>query len=295
MKENQASITAFTVLQGMLYIGKATPHSYLVDGEIVKIGNQILADSDEGKKRLKQLNSPLTKLSVNVREYLLLPGITLHYILRKRYIEDQTRKAIADGATQIVNLGAGFDTLCWRLSKEHPEVNFIEIDHPDTHKLKTRALAAASADLTNMHFLAVDFNHQDLNTALGEFIKFDQSRQTLYICEGVMMYLTEEEIGYMFATIKNLTGSGSQLLFTALEPQGSPRNNTRKLLYLFLSLISEPLKWELDSDNIPVFLAQYSCHMTAKAGTNVLKESYLKPEIPATLHYGEYLVMAKFD
>jgi methyltransferase (TIGR00027 family) len=224
-----------------------------------------------------------------------LPGITLHYILRKKYIEEQTRKAIDEGATQIVNLGAGFDTLCWRLHKQHPHVNFIEIDHPDTHKLKYRALASKAEQTDNMHFLSVDFNDQDLKSALSNFDKFDQSKPTLYICEGVMMYLTEEEIGHMFDAIRSMTGKGSQLLFTALEPKESPNNNTRKLLYIFLNLISEPLKWEKNSEQIPTFLNAHQCTMKARAATPTLQKNYLNPDIPATLHHGEYLVLASFD
>jgi hypothetical protein len=45
MKENQASSTAFTVLQGILYIAQHPRHAYLVPKEVVEVAQQILAAS----------------------------------------------------------------------------------------------------------------------------------------------------------------------------------------------------------------------------------------------------------
>ncbi len=297
MKENQASSTAFMVLQGLLYIAQSTEHAGLVADDIVTIGKQILEASKEGKKRLRQLHNPLLPWVVGLKEYLFLPGITLHYVLRKNYIEDMTRQAIADGVTQVINLGAGFDTLAWRLKDRHPQVNFIEIDHPDTNRLKTLALAVPgtpTTELVNMHFLSVDFTEQNLDSALREFSYFDSDRPTLFICEGVLMYLEIAAISELFNAINQLTGEGSLLLFTSVEPQGSKANNTRALLYRYLDFIGEPIKWSLDSEKLPAFLHQQHCHLQARADTHELKRRYLKSDTTTTLHHGEYLVMARF-
>ena len=50
----------------------------------------------------------------------------------KRFFETQARKTIADGATQVLVLGAGYDLLCLRLGLVFPDVSFLEIDHPAT-------------------------------------------------------------------------------------------------------------------------------------------------------------------
>src|SRR5687768_12733826 len=47
-------------------------------------------------------------------ERAILPGIIVHYLARKRWLEQQVLAAIGDGCRQVVVLGAGFDTLAWR-------------------------------------------------------------------------------------------------------------------------------------------------------------------------------------
>ncbi|WP_111979968.1 class I SAM-dependent methyltransferase [Algibacillus agarilyticus] len=295
MKENEASSTAFTVLQGILHVAYSTPHQYLVDKDIVETGELILKGSEEGRKRLKQITSPLSKLSTKLREYLLLPGITVHYVLRKSYIEEQALKAISEGVTQVVNLGAGFDTLAWRLHHVHSQVNFIEIDHPDTHKVKSEALLSDSSNKKdNMHFLSVDFTQQDLYSALDEFSAFDATRKTLYICEGVMMYLEVDEVNAIFSAIDKLTGADSLLLFTCLEPQHSPKNNVRSLLFSYLNMIGEPIKWELESQYMNKYLADKNCKFLALADTPELKKHFITHDSNYVYHEGEYLVLCRF-
>jgi len=47
----------------------------------------------------------------------------------------------------VINLGAGFDTLAYRLLQKYKEVNFIEIDHLATHKIKRDALTNVVAPI----------------------------------------------------------------------------------------------------------------------------------------------------
>lgn len=295
MKQDQVSSTAFTVMQGILYIAQSSPFSHLVKDEVSEVGKQLLMDSEDGRNRLKQLTSPILPLTVKIKEFLLLPGITLHYVLRKSYIEDKTIEAIQKGAKQIVNLGAGFDTLAWRFCQQHKTVNFIEIDHPATSKYKQQALQKGAADLDNMHFLSVDFSQQNLYQALNECEQFDTSLPTLYICEGVLMYLSKQDIDLLFTSISKLTGANSQLLFTAIEPQHSPKNNVRNLLYLYLKAVNEPICWTQDSAQLEEFVNAQNCSLEAYADTGELRRRYLKEDKIPTLHWGEYLVSVRFN
>jgi methyltransferase (TIGR00027 family) len=288
MKENKASITAYTVLQGIMYLARRTPYHYLVPKQTVELGEKVLSHSDEGRKRLAQIHKPGFSLGVKIREYLFLPGITLHYALRKLAIEAHARAALKDGVQQIVSLGAGFDSLALRLAEENPDVNIIEIDHPDTQQFKAQALK--DADQPNLHYLSIDFTHQNLEDRLGAFNAFQDDAATLYICEGVTMYLTTDEITHMFNAIRTLSGSGTRFLFTALEPQNSPANNTRKLLQLYLNLIGEPIKWVMEKDKMADFLEKQSCTLLALNATEQFRANHLKPDDHPTLHEGEYLV-----
>lgn len=295
MKQDQVSSTAFTVMQGILYIAQSSPFSYLVKDDVAEIGKQLLMDSEDGRKRLQQLKSPMLPLTVKIKEFLMLPGITLHYILRKSYIEDKAIEAISNGVQQIVNLGAGFDTLAWRFCQQYNDVNFIEIDHPATSKYKKNALEKDAGELTNMHFLSVDFSQQNLYQALSACDNFDENKPTLYICEGVLMYLSKQDIDVLFESIQKLTGSHSQLLFTAIEPQHSAKNNVRDLLYFYLKMVNEPICWTQDSNELAEFVASQNCTLEAYADTAELRQRYIKEQKTPTLHWGEYLVSVKFN
>jgi O-methyltransferase involved in polyketide biosynthesis len=78
---------------------------------------------------------PIAKLV----ERVTIPGILLHYALRKKCIRELVRSALANGVAQVVILGAGFDPLSSELQREFPTAVFWEIDHPATQRHKVRA------------------------------------------------------------------------------------------------------------------------------------------------------------
>lgn len=293
MKENKASQTAYTVLQGLMYVARKTRHKDLVTEEMRAYGEMILSATQEGQKRLHQIEQPGFGWSVRIREALLVPGLTLHYILRKKAIEYRARQLIAEGVEQIICLGAGFDSLALRLANEFRHVNVIEIDHPETQRDKVDALQESQQD--NFHYLDIDFTHQNLQDRLTQFVHFQKDKRSLYICEGVMMYLNEADITHMFQAIRHLSGVGTDFLFTALEPANSSQNNSRKLLYLILKLMGEPIKWDMPQTAIADFLATQNCILCHLDNTNSFKKLFLTDDDQSVLHHGEYLVQTRFQ
>jgi len=293
MKDDQASLTALAVLQGLLYTARHSQHKHLVSDNVVMAAENILQASKAGKKRLQQLDSALFRWLAPKIEALLMPGITLHYALRKRFIEDATRNAIEkEGITQVINLGAGFDALAWCLHKEHPEVNFIEIDHPATNALKAQALLKGEEKPANLNLLAVDFSKEKLEQALTQCEYFDPSRPTWFICEGVLMYLDQADVKQVFQSIIHLTGKDTQLIFTSVAPMQSSENNVGKLLKWYLKYASEPLNWLCEPADISHFVVQQNFALTQLATTSVLQQLYARNEPIENLHKGEYIVIA---
>ncbi|MER2492814.1 class I SAM-dependent methyltransferase [Catenovulum sediminis] len=291
MEQDKASSTAYTVLQGTLYTANKSQYASLVSEDVITACQQILQASEIGRARLKQLESKSYNLLASFAEKILMPGITLHYVLRKRYIEEVVREALTDGVTQVVNLGAGFDSLAWRLHKEYSEVNFIEIDHPATNAEKEKALFDTQPE--NLSLLAIDFSQTDTKGALSQFDRFDPSRPTIYICEGVLMYLKKQDVDLLFKNLKELTGTSTRIVFSALEPMSSANNNTGLLLRIYLKLVSEPLNWTISSTDISEFLDKQAFKLLEIADTPLLAEKSLKGIKHGTLHKGEYLVLAR--
>ncbi len=293
MKENEASATAYAVLQGLLFLGRQNRYPGLVSDEVMDVGCKILQHSAEGQRRLKQISSSLFATLVPVIERLTVPGLSLHYGLRKRFIEDATRAVLADGYTQVVNLGAGFDTLAWRLHLEFPDINFIEIDHPATSAAKVPALASISKPGENLHFLEVDFTKQTLSERLGNFKGFHKDRKTAFICEGVISYLTAEQARELLRTLRELSPQGCRFIGTCVVPMGTVDDNTGPLLNLYLSIKGEGLKWRIAPEEVGSFFTNEDYEILGVIPTKEMKEKFLSSPLQGILHRAEYGVIAQ--
>ncbi len=292
MKEERASSTAYTVIHGILHTAKNPQLSHLVDEESIAACTKILSASAEGRRRLAELDSPVKSRLLPFLEWLLLPGITLNYVLRKRVIEEKVLAAIEEGCTQIVNIGAGFDTLAWRLSRRFASVTFIEIDHPATSREKTEALRSTDAP-SNLYFVEADLSKTSLEEALEGCDGFNAKRKTLYICEGVLMYLDEMHVSGVFESLKNLTGEGTIFVFTCMEANESEKNNVRTLLHLYLKLKNERYLWYIRDTELPRFIEKHGYALVEMADSETYRKRYLPKNYDGLLHRGEYVVVAK--
>ncbi|MEE9345475.1 MAG: class I SAM-dependent methyltransferase [Methylococcales bacterium] len=292
MKDDQASSTAFTVLQGLLYTAKRPEYQHLVSEEVIKAAQAILSASESGQKRLQQLDSYWFLRLVPLLEWLMMPGITLHYALRKRVIEDVTLEALRNNIVQVVNLGAGFDTLAWRLHSQYSAVQFIEIDHPATNQLKEKALLQADNRAKNLHWVSVDFSRHSLKEALQGFSAFDEAKKTLFICEGVLMYLQQADVIQLLAEIRQLSGSETQCVFTCVESINSPKNNMGVLLKWYLNYKSEVLQWSIGAEFLAGFLHEQHYELLKISDSDMFKKNYLKSNVNPRLYQGEYIAVA---
>src|SRR6266853_1496762 len=68
-----------------------------------------------GLKTVEMLSHPGLRWAARLAERATVPGLLLHFMLRKRWIEEVVRSALAEGCEQVVVMGAGFDTLALRL------------------------------------------------------------------------------------------------------------------------------------------------------------------------------------
>lgn len=140
--------------------------------------------------------------------------------MRTRYIDEQLARAVADGATQIVILGAGFDTRGYRL-KEIFAAHAVdpgtmpvvyEVDAPATQRHKRQRVAELFDPVPgHLRFVPVDFNRQDLATELAR-AGYDSGRLAFFICEGVSMYVPENNMKQTLISIASNAAPGSRVV-----------------------------------------------------------------------------------
>ena len=147
-------------------------------------------------------------------------GLVWLMLVRTRHIDERMQRAVRDGATQLVILGAGFDTRAWRFTELLKDVAVIEIDRAATQEYKKRrvedALGGAPANLV---YAPVDFTRERLGDVLRR-AGFRSDRKTYFICEGVSMYVPEEGMKETLRAIAAESAPGSTLLLEYINRGG---------------------------------------------------------------------------
>lgn len=139
------------------------------------------------------------------------PGARTSGIARTRLIDDWLAEAIRDGASQIVILGAGFDSRAWRLPAL-ANVPVFEVDQAATSLEKRRRLVEAGLDPSRITQVPLDFDRDPLERTLAE-AGFNRRHRTAVVWEGVTNYLTADAVDAVLRWAGAL-GDGSILAFT---------------------------------------------------------------------------------
>jgi methyltransferase (TIGR00027 family) len=131
-------------------------------------------------------------------------------VLRSRYAEDELARAVSNGVSQYVILGAGLDTFGYR--NPHQGLRVFEVDHPATQAWKREQLTAAGIAIPpGLTFVPVDFERQTILDGLVA-AGFDGHQKTFFSWLGVTPYLTMEAFD---ATLKLVAAmpAGSGVVF----------------------------------------------------------------------------------
>mmetsp|Transcript_58746 Transcript_58746/g.138096 ORF Transcript_58746/g.138096 Transcript_58746/m.138096 type:complete len:316 (-) Transcript_58746:53-1000(-) len=146
--------------------------------------------------------------------------------VRTKYIDDKVAAFAAEwgsrGGFQVVNLGAGLDTRAFRLeSLRTPacravfEIDFRAVIDAKDRCLKRLQAAAVCARIS----IALDLADEELQPAL-QAAGFDARTPTLWILEGLTMYLTPAVNSSVFEQIARFTSSAPQALIVGFLGDG---------------------------------------------------------------------------
>lgn len=111
---------------------------------------------------------------------------------------------------QFVILGAGFDTRDYRLPAD-TRARVFEVDSAKTQMIKRETLKKAGIDSSGVTFVPADFEQQDWFAGLTA-AGFDPGEPTLFLWEGVTMYLDRAAVEDTLHTIAS-TAPGSVVAF----------------------------------------------------------------------------------
>jgi methyltransferase (TIGR00027 family) len=275
MRADQPSSTAVLIARSILLSARDGMRGRLVAPGEAEAAGAILAGQPAAWFDFASRHG-WTRRLIFAAEQRLLAGASTHYLARKRWLEQQARAALDRGITQVVVLGAGFDTLAWRLHREKPAVHFFELDHPATQAPKAATLAPSA----NLTFLAADLAVDSPADLLRACPSFRADRPSLFIAEGLLMYFPATRVATLLHELAALIRPRGELLFTfmAQAPDGSISfRGEHAAVSWWLRWRSEPFQWGCTRVALPEFLRPLGWQAGPVVDHEDLRASILAP------------------
>lgn len=195
-----------------------------------------------------------------------------HVIWRKRWMEDHIRRAISGGASQLVVLGSGLDTIALRLADDYPGLRIFEVDQPATIAAKEDLVGSIFGRPESTTYLPVDFETESWADCLMR-AGYDRKTASVFIAEVVLEYVDPAGVDQVFRDIHARSGAGSIFLFTYFSAPALKR--LYKSMADSFGEVDEPLRFMLQPGEIDGFLNERGFRLTDQLSPEGLLENYL--------------------
>ena len=177
--------------------------------------------ADRRSERLKRLDPALAAScpdrTAMVGCFMRATPAPAEALSRARYAEDILEEAVSRGVGQYVLIGAGMDTFAFRRPDLNVHLQVFEVDREEVQRFKRQRLVEVSLqEPRNLHFVAVDYARENLDTAL-ERSEFDPHVPAFFGWLGVTMYLDCDTVLDTLNAIKRVAAVGSHLVFDYLD------------------------------------------------------------------------------
>ncbi len=255
MREDTPSKTARKVALNIVTLGAKPGMDEVLPPGIVETTAELLVASGAVGATAVRWSRSRRMVSVYESFDWMMRGQFEAFAHRKAFCERQVREGIDTGATQVLVLGAGYDTLGWRLAPEFASVTFLEIDHPATARLKAKGIEQMG-QRDNLHLLAEDLGERSLTDVLGANKSWDPTARTVIIAEGLLMYLPPAAPRELFDQCAAIAGAGSRIAFTYIGTAADGRPDAGSwtgLVLWILKASGEPWRWSIRPEELVGF------------------------------------------
>jgi len=186
-----------------------------------------------------------------------------YFISRTAFVDQAFAKALSDGLTQIVLLGAGYDTRPLRFSKSLNAAQVFELDIQSTQHFKLDRLREQKIPIPQeISFVAVNFRKDDFGEVLIRK-GYNPYIPSLFIWEGVTYYLAEESVRLSLQTLRKIAAPGSRLCCDFMGEKLASVN------------AAEPFLFWIQPSGIEAFLAAYGFETEDVLDAAEMKKKFL--------------------
>lgn len=208
---------------------------------------------------------------------LVMPGWDAYFVARTRFIDDALETSLKEGLDQLVIMGAGYDSRALRFQQLKDSVKVFEVDHPATQQVKSTRLRQMFGTLPeHLHLVAVDFRRDDVKGRLQES-GYQLNQRTMFIWEGVSMYLTPSAVDETLAFVLHCSGPGSSIIFDYTYPSvidGTCPRRESTMWRKSVKRLGENLLFGIEEGTIETFLKQRGFSVARNADHAFLKQQY---------------------
>ncbi len=196
--------------------------------------------------------------------------------VRTRHIDDVLTDSLKAGSTQVVILGAGLDSRAYRFGDALRGVRVFELDLPQTQEYKKARVREVLGALPNhVAYAPIDFAKQDLATVL-KATGYDQTKKTIFIWEGVTMYIPEAGVDATLRSIAGNAAPGSRIVFDyftekALNDRASNLAGVAKIV----AAVGEPFVFGMPGLDASAFVSARGFSVVSDWGSDDLGLRYL--------------------
>jgi len=205
------------------------------------------------------------------------PGVNGFIVARERYIDDALTRFLQDGLEQLVILGAGFDSRAYRRPGLPGKVKIFEVDHPATQSEKLSRLQKICGAVPDyVIYVAVDFNAQSLEQRLFES-RYNATLKTLFIWQGVSMYLTPTAVDATLSFVVHNSPPGSAIIFDYLYSSvlsGDQKHGEVNGMRRYRFMTGEGLTFAIPKGTVAAFLQERGFSQVIDVGSADLKQLY---------------------
>ncbi len=196
-----------------------------------------------------------------------------------RHIDDILVQMSANGLTQVVNIGAGFDSRAYRFAKQMPGVRFFELDQPATLKAKMERVKAVLGELPpHVTYIPVDNRSKSVFEALKRS-GYRNNQKTLFIWEGASSYTDREVAEQTLKSISGQAAPGSEVVFDYIVDEvvrgDYSKYRAARFSALRLTINGEPWQFGIPEGKAEPFVTEHGLKFISDLGAKELTKRYL--------------------
>jgi methyltransferase (TIGR00027 family) len=204
------------------------------------------------------------------------PGVTGFLVARERYIDDVLQSFLNSSLEQLIILGAGYDARPYRFVL--PErLKTFEVDHPLTQAGKLEVVQRVFGQIpAHVAYVPVDFNTQSLSERLLAS-GYDPGLLSLFIWQGVTMYLSSASVDATLAFIAHHAAPGSAVVFDYVYQgvlDGLQQRSEVRSMHRYRFMTGEAMTFGIPAGTVEAFLKARGFRQVKDASADDLKAAY---------------------